>query len=117
MISILICLFSLFVLFLFQYTYTDLSNSLLRSFDNFWLPFAVEMTKGICECVYFTVKTIFLELAPSSLSALAAPSTDKSQCFAHVNFNSTLQLINGILSDFQKLFRYFNGTAIFDLFI
>ena len=96
MISILICLFSLFVLFLFQYTYTDLSNSLLRSFDNFWLSFAVKMTTGIYDFVYFTVKKLFLELAPSSWSALAAPNTDKSHCFAYVNFNSTLQLIKGI---------------------
>ena len=29
------------------------------------------------------------------------------------SFNSTLQLISGISSDLQKLFTYFNGTAIF----
>ena len=29
-----------------------------------------------------------------------------------MSFNSTLQLINGISSDLQKLIKYFNGTAI-----
>ena len=29
------------------------------------------------------------------------------------SFNSTLQLISGISSNLQKLFTYFNGTAIF----
>ena len=28
------------------------------------------------------------------------------------SFNSTLQLINGILSDLQKLLKHFDGTAI-----
>ena len=44
--------------------------------------------------------------------ALSVPATDKTKCFAHLSFNSTLQLINGISSDLQKLFTYFNGTAI-----
>ena len=29
----------------------------------------------------------------------------KTQYFVHLSFNSTLQLINGILSDHQKLLR------------
>ena len=29
-----------------------------------------------------------------------------------LSFNSTLQLINGISRDIQKLCKYFNGTAI-----
>ena len=44
--------------------------------------------------------------------ALSVPDTDKTQCFVHLNFNSTLQLINGISSDLQELVEYFNGTAI-----
>ena len=35
----------------------------------------------------------------------------------HVNENSTLQLINGISNDIQKLLKYFNGTAIFTPFL
>ena len=41
------------------------------------------------------VKIMLLELA----SALSAPVADKTQRFVHLSLNSTLQLINGILSD------------------
>ena len=34
----------------------------------------------------------------------------------HVNESSTLQLINGISNDLQKLLKYFNGIAIFTPF-
>ena len=57
-----------------------------------------------------------MELAPSWLSALAT-SIDKTQWFVHLSFGSTLELINDILSDIQKLLRYFNGTAIAVFFI
>ena len=56
------------------------------------------------------VKIILLE----SAFALSAPAADKTQYF--VNLNSTLQLINGISSDHQKLLKYFNGTAIVAFF-
>ena len=48
---------------------------------------------------------ILLELA----LALSAPAAYKTQYFFYLTFNSTLQFINGIL---QKVFKYFNGTAI-----
>ena len=51
------------------------------------------------------VKMILLELA----LALSAPAACKTQYFFYLSFNSTLQFINGIL---QKVFKYFNGTAI-----
>ena len=35
------------------------------------------------------------------------------QWFAHLSFNSSLQLINGISSDLRTLLRYFNSAAIF----
>ena len=35
----------------------------------------------------------------------------------HVKKSSTLQLINGISNDLQKLLEYFNGTAIFTPFL
>ena len=47
-----------------------------------------------------------------SAFALSVPAADKTQCFDHVSFYYNLQLINGISSGLQKLFRYFNGTAI-----
>ena len=38
------------------------------------------------------------------------------QFLFRVNESSTLQLINGICNDLQKLLKYFNGTAIFTPF-
>ena len=38
------------------------------------------------------------------------------QFLFRVNESSTLQLINGICNDLQKLLKYFNGTAIFTQF-
>ena len=75
------------------------------------------LTFQILFFVSFLVKIILSELARSPLSTLAAPSTNKSQCFAYVSFNSTLQLINGISNNPQKLLRYFNGTEILAFFI
>ena len=43
---------------------------------------------------------------------LSVPAADKTQYFAHLSFNSILQLINRVSSDLQKLLRYFNGTVI-----
>ena len=43
---------------------------------------------------------------------LSTPAADKAQYFVHLSFNCTLQLINGVSSDLQKLLKYFNGTAI-----
>ena len=57
----------------------------------------------------FIVKIILLGLALS----LSAPTADKTQWFGDISFVSTLQLINGISSDFQKLLKYFNGKVIF----
>ena len=42
----------------------------------------------------------------------STPAATKAQCLVHLIFNSTLQLINGISSDHQKLLRYFNGTVM-----
>ena len=54
------------------------------------------------------VKIISLEIA----FGLSAPAADKPQYFVQISFNSTLQWINGISSDLQRLLKYFNGTAI-----
>ena len=43
---------------------------------------------------------------------MSAPAADKTQYFVYLSFNSTLQLINYISSDLQKLLKYFSGTAI-----
>ena len=58
------------------------------------------------------VKIILLGLA----FVLSLPVADKTQYFAHLSFNITLQVINGISSDLQKLLKFFNGTAIVPLF-
>ena len=94
-------LFSFFVLYPLQYT--DLSNSLIRSFNSFWLSFT-----GNYNFVSLIVKIILLELA----SSLSLPPIAKTQCFVHFSFHSTLELINDISFDHQKLLRYLNGTAI-----
>ena len=83
-------LFSFFVFYSFQWS--DLLNSLLRSFDGFLLS--------------LMVKIILIELA----FALLAPATDKTQFFVHLN------LINDILNNLQKLHEYLNGTAIVSFF-
>ena len=57
------------------------------------------------------VKIILLTLA-FSLILFLLPAADKTQYFAHLSFNYTLQLINRISTNFQKLLKYFNGTAI-----
>ena len=58
------------------------------------------------------VKIILLGL----LFVLSAPAVDKIQDFVHVSSDSTLQLINGISSDLQKLLKYFNSTVIVTFF-
>ena len=47
------------------------------------------------------------------LSALAA---DETQYFVYLGFNSSLLSINSILSDLQKLLKYFNDTTIVSFF-
>ena len=49
---------------------------------------------------------------PSFPLALSVPATDKTQCFVHLSFSSTLQLINSNLGDLQKLLKDFYGIAI-----
>ena len=53
----------------------------------------------------------FLSLIVKIILSLL-PAADKTQCFVHISFNSTLQLINGISSDLQKSMKYCNGIAI-----
>ena len=43
------------------------------------------------------------------VSSFVLISTDRTKCFNNLSFNSTLQLVNGISSDLQKLLRYFGG--------
>ena len=46
------------------------------------------------------------------LQTLNGMSTDKTQYFVHLRFNSNMQLINGISCDLQELLKCFNGTRI-----
>ena len=66
------------------------------------------MTTGTYSFVSLVVKIILLEFTLLFL----IPSKGQIQYFVHVRFNSTLQLINGISSDCQKLLKYFNETAV-----
>ena len=43
---------------------------------------------------------------------LSVPAAAKIQCFFHLSFNSTLQSINDISNDLQKLLIYINGTTL-----
>ena len=62
-------MFSLFVLYLFQYT--DFSNPLLRNFDSFLLPFAYKVMTGTYNFVSLIVNIILLEsILASSFSLL-----------------------------------------------
>ena len=54
------------------------------------------------------VKMIILELA----LPLSASAANRTKRLAHLTFSSTMQLINDISNDLQKLFRYFCGTVI-----
>ena len=47
---------------------------------------------------------------------LSLPVAAKTQYFFHLSFNSILQLINGISSGLQKLFKYLNGTTFVAFF-
>ena len=62
--------------------------------------------------------SLIVNLILSSLTlAQSLPAADKTQWCDHLSFNSTLQWINVILSNLQKLQRYFNGTALVAFFI
>ena len=111
--SLVVSSFSFFVLYSFQIT--DYLNSLLRGLDNFLMSLADIVGTGTCNFVSLIVKIILLALSLLLVSFLLT-ATDKSQYFFHLSFNSTLKLINGISSDFQKLLRYINGTADVEFF-
>ena len=64
------------------------------------------MIKGACNFMSLIVKVISQQLA----LALATTDAFEIQCLINLSFNSTLQLINRILSDCQL--RYVNSTAI-----
>ena len=78
---------------------------MLNNFDSFALYSIFKVTIGTWSFVSVIAKTEF----PSSL--------DYIQFLSHFNESSTLQLINGISNDLQKLLKYFNGTAIFTPFL
>ena len=60
--------------------------------------------------------SVILKVALSAPVALAlAPTAAEvnTQFSIHINESSTLQLINGISNDLQKLLKHFDGTATF----
>ena len=56
----------------------------------------------------FNSKKILLEIA----LLVSTQAVAKTQCFFHLRFNSTSQLIIGISGDLQKFLRDLNDTAI-----
>ena len=56
----------------------------------------------------FVAKIILVELG----SSLSLSFADKAKWFVLLIFNLNLQLINGISSHFEKLFKYFIDIAI-----
>ena len=91
---------------------------MLRCFDSFWVSLAYKVTAGKYNVVFLIVKIILLALLLLSLwISFSLPATDKAQYFVHFSrFNSSLELINDISCDIQKLFKYVNGTAIVAFF-
>ena len=60
--------------------------------------------------------SLVVKTLSSSLALTLLTSAAKTHCLVHLSLNSTLQLINDISSDLQKILRYFNGTAVVALF-
>ena len=81
---------------------------MLRSFDSFSLSLANQVATGTYSFVSLTVKIILSRLA----AVLSTPAADKTQCFVHLGFNSTFQVINGISTDPQKLLKCSNDKVI-----
>ena len=50
------------------------------------------------------------------LNSMFPATLDITQSLAQLNSRWILQLIKGICDDFQKLLRYYSGTAIFEPF-
>ena len=74
---------------------------MLRSFDNFLLPLFDKVMTEKYNFVSLIVKIVLLGV----VFVLSAPVPDKAQYFVHLRFSSTLQLINGISSELQKLLK------------
>ena len=60
---ILVCCIFIFTFLFYSFQYTDLSNPLLRSFDNFWLSFADKVMIGRYKFVSLKIKVKLLEWA------------------------------------------------------
>ena len=95
----------------YSFLSTDLSNS-LRCLGSYWLSFTDIVTTRVYSFVSLISKIILLELI-LPFSTLAKAET---QCFVHLSFNSTFQVIYDISNDHQKLLIYFNDTAIVAFF-
>ena len=80
-------------------------NPFISNFDNLALSSVDIVTTGTESFALVIVKVEF----PTKL--------DRTQFGFHVNESSTLQLINGISNDLQKLLKYFSGTTILTPFL
>ena len=104
--SIVVFLFSFFILYSFQYA--DLSNPLLRSANSYWFSLVDNMTTGTSNYLSLIVKILLVQLA----LLLSLPVVDKAQWLVHWSLNYALQLIIGTSSDLQKLLKNFNAITI-----
>ena len=91
--------FSVSVFVLYSFQWTDLSNPLLKNVDSFWLSLADKVITGTYILLSLIVKIMLLGLA----FVLLAPAANKTKYFVYLSFISTLQLINDISNDLQKL--------------
>ena len=73
------------------------------------MSLADKVTTETYNFVSLIVKIILLE---PLLLTLSTPAADKTLYLFPLSFSSTLQLINDISNDLQKLLESFNGTAI-----
>ena len=80
------------------------------------MSLAGKVTTGTYNFLSLILKIILLALSLSLSLTLSLPFVDKKQYFVYLSFNSTLQLINGILSDLQKILKVFSSTAILAIF-
>ena len=75
------------------------------------MPLADKVTTETCAfyvpffCAFYSEEKIIT-------ISICILSTSYRQYFDHLSFNSTLQLINDISSDLQKLLKYVNGTTV-----
>ena len=83
------CRIFILILVLYSFQYNDLSNSLLVSFDKFWLFFSGKVTTGVYNSVSLIEKSISL----GSSLVVSSSLLGKTQCFVHLSFNFVIKFM------------------------